>query len=79
MPKPIGRGTAQSLPGTIQYGRWEALTHPTGHVEFLPAIIAQGKEDGPCLWLTAGIHGPVCSGPAVLYRLITHELIRGWH
>jgi len=68
-------GTAQSKPGTIQYGQWEALIHPTGHTEFLPVIIAQGQEDGPCLWLTAGIHGPEHSGPLVLYRLITQELV----
>ena len=75
MPKPLTLGSATAQPGTIQYGRWEALSHPTGHVEFLPVIIAQGKQDGPCIWLTAGIHGPEHAGPAVLYKLITHELV----
>jgi predicted deacylase len=70
----ITLGTATSKPGTVQYGRWEALHHPTGHAEFLPVIIAQGKADGPCLWLTAGIHGPEQGGPAVLYQLITPDL-----
>jgi len=68
-------GDAFARSGTIQYGRWEALTHPTGHQEFLPVIIAQGNEAGPVLWLTAGIHGPEHAGPVVLYRLITQELI----
>ena len=68
-------GTATARPGTIQYGRWEALSHPTGHTEFLPVIIAQGNEEGPCIWLTAGIHGPEQAGPAVIYRLITRELV----
>ena len=71
----IAIGTATAKPGTIQYGRWEALGHPTGHVEFLPIIIAQGREEGPCIWLTAGIHGPEQAGPTVLYRLITQELV----
>ncbi|MBN1814871.1 MAG: succinylglutamate desuccinylase/aspartoacylase family protein [Anaerolineae bacterium] len=75
MPKTIILGTVTSEPGTIQYGRWEALGHPTGHVEFLPVIIAQGKEDGPCFWLTAGIHGPEQAGPLVVYKLITQELV----
>lgn len=70
----IKLGTAQAKPGTIQYGRWEAFSHPTGHVEFLPVVIAQGQEEGPCLWLTAGIHGPEQTGPAVLYRLLTPDL-----
>jgi uncharacterized protein len=68
-------GTAQARPGTIQYGRWEALSHPTGHVEFLPVLIAQGKQEGPCLWLTAGIHGPEQTGPLVIYRLLTQDLV----
>lgn len=71
----ITLGTATAKPGTIQYGRWEALDHPTGHAEFLPVIIAQGKSDGPCLWLTAGIHGPEQGGPATLYKLITPDLV----
>jgi len=75
MPKSIVLGTATSKPGTIQYGQWDALTHPTGHAEFMPVIIAQGKEDGPCIWLTAGIHGPEHAGPAVLYKLITQDLV----
>jgi hypothetical protein len=75
MPKEIAVGSAVSAPGTILYGRWEALRHPTGHTEFLPVIIAQGREDGPCLWLTAGIHGPEHAGPLVLYRLITQDLV----
>lgn len=75
MPRNITLGTVTAQPGTIQYGRWEALNHPTGHVEFLPVIVAQGSEDGPCLWLTAGIHGPEQAGPAVIYKLITQDLV----
>jgi predicted deacylase len=75
MSRTIALGTATSRPATIQYGRWEALSHPTGHVEHLPVIIAQGRADGPCLWLTAGIHGPEHAGPAVIYRLITQDLV----
>jgi predicted deacylase len=75
MPQTITLGTATSKPGTIRYGRWEALDHPTGHAEFLPVIIAQGRGDGPCLWLTAGIHGVEQAGPLVIYQLITQALV----
>ncbi len=75
MTRDISLGTATAQPGTLQYGRWEALRHPTGHAEFLPIIIAQGLEDGPCLWLTAGIHGPEQAGPPVIYQLITQALV----
>lgn len=69
-------GTAESKPGAIQYGRWEAYTHPTGGSEFLPVVILQGIEEGPCIWLTAGIHGPEHAGPLVLYRLLTEDLVK---
>lgn len=75
MSSPITLGTAVAQPGAIVYGRWDAYTFPTGTAEFLPVIIAQGKRDGPCLWLTAGIHGPEHAGPSVLYKLITQELV----
>jgi hypothetical protein len=77
MPATITLGTATSKPGTIQYGRWDALDHPTGHSEFLPVIIAQGERDGPCLWLTAGIHGVEHAGPLVIHQLISQELVDG--
>ena len=75
MTQSITLGTATSKPGAIQYGRWEALQHPTGHAEFLPVVIAQGKTGGPCLWLTAGIHGGEQAGPLVLYQLLTSKLV----
>ena len=75
MPNPIVIGSAEAQPGEIRYGRWEAFSHPTGGAEFLPVIIAQGAGDGPCLWLTAGIHGPEHAGPLVIHRLISEELV----
>lgn len=74
IPKVIGN--AKVVPGTIQYGRWKAFLHPTGQSEFLPVVVACGKADGPCLWLTAGIHGPEHSGPLVLHQLINQDLVR---
>lgn len=75
MPNTITLGDVTSQPGAIQYGRWQALDHPTGHAEFLPVIIAQGQADGPCLWLTGGIHGVEHAGPLVIYQLITQALV----
>lgn len=69
-------GTAVAKPGTIQYGYWEALQHPTGHTEFFPVILAQGNEPGPCIWLTAGIHGVEHTGPLVIYKLLNQELVQ---
>lgn len=71
----IELGTAVAQPGTIQYGRWDFFTHPTGLTEWLPIIIVQGRQSGPTAWLTAGIHGSEHSGPSILYRLLTQELV----
>jgi predicted deacylase len=38
-------------------------------------VIAQGTQNGPCLWLTAGIHGPEQAGPPVIYQLLTEDLV----
>jgi predicted deacylase len=68
-------GDVTAVPGTIQYGRWDALGHPTGHMEFFPVILAQGRSPGPCLWLTAGVHGSEQAGPLAIYRLINEALV----
>ncbi|MEM7118798.1 MAG: succinylglutamate desuccinylase/aspartoacylase family protein [Chloroflexota bacterium] len=75
MSKEIRLGTAVSQPGTLQYGQWDAISHPTGHGDWMPVVIAQGKADGPCIWLTTGIHGPEHAGPTILYKLLTQELV----
>lgn len=75
MPVQIELGSAVSQPGCIVYGQWDAFTHSTGHVEFLPVTIAQGREDGPCLWLTAAIHGVEHTGPWVIHELLTQNLV----
>jgi uncharacterized protein len=75
MPATIKLGTATSHPGSLQYGQWEAFTHATGLVEFLPVIIAQGNVDGPCIWLTAAIHGTEHTGPWVIHELLTPGLL----
>ncbi len=75
MTKSITLGTATAVPGTIQYGKWDFFTHPTGLQEWIPIIIAQGKEPGKTMWLTTGIHGPEHSGPSILYKLLTDELV----
>ncbi len=70
-------GNVNSKPGTIQYGRYETFAHPTGEREDLPLIIAEGSSEGPCIWLTAAIHGDEHAGPLVIYRLLEDILERG--
>jgi predicted deacylase len=48
---------------------------PTGGIEH-PLIIAQGRRDGPCLWITTGIHGPEHTGLNVMHQVVTPALVR---
>ncbi len=57
-------------PGEIGFHRWVLYSHPTGHEEFIPIVLMRGNKDGPCIWLTAGIHGVEHAGPNVLYKLL---------
>jgi predicted deacylase len=67
-------GTATASPGEIVYGELPVLDHPTGGQESLPVIIAQGREAGPTLWLTANIHGAELTGLPVIHYLVSGDL-----
>jgi predicted deacylase len=67
-------GTAQASPGKIVYGWFDAVGLPTGEADRFPVIIAQGRGDGPTLWVTGSIHGNEHTGMASIHHLITAEL-----
>jgi len=70
-------GDTTSKPGEIAYGWFDAVALPTGNVDRLPIIIAQGKDaDGPVFWITTGIHGGEHTGPIVIQRFITQQLVK---
>jgi hypothetical protein len=69
-------GTAAARRGEIVYGEYPLLQHPVGGSDSLPVILAQGRNDGPVFWLTAGIHGIEHAGIQVIHKLITPELLR---
>lgn len=69
-------GSAVVRPGELAYGEWPAWGYASGRAEMLPVVVARGPRAGPCLWITAGIHGDEPSGPAVLYELMRPELAR---
>lgn len=76
MSAPIEIGTARSHPGQIVYGQFDAVPLPTGGMDTLPVIIAQGRtDDGPVLWLTATIHGNEYDGLLVIHQLLAPDLV----
>src|SRR5260370_11559414 len=75
MRPPLEIGTAWAQPGQIVFGELEAVELPSGGDDSFPIILAQGKHDGPVLWLTASIHGSEYTGIPVIHQLITPELV----
>src|SRR5690606_9901988 len=69
-------GDVVAAPGGLAYGWFELAALPTGHVERLPVILAQGRAPGPTLWLTANIHGDEVTGPAVIHELLSPSFAR---
>jgi len=69
-------GTATAKRGEIVYGEFLLVQHPVGGADSLPVIIAQGQEDGPVFWVTAGIHGIEHAGIQVIHKLITPDLVK---
>ncbi len=74
--KDIKIGNAKNQPGKITYGFIDGLELPTGIIEKIPVIIAQGLEDGPTFFLTANVHGFELTGVAVIHELITDQLVQ---
>jgi predicted deacylase len=68
-------GSASGQPGRLAYGVVEGVALPSGGSDQFPVIIAQGRKDGPVLWLTASIHGAEYTGILVIHQLLTPELV----
>ncbi len=68
-------GTASARRGEIVYGEFPLIQHPVGGSDSLPVILAQGQEEGPVFWVTAGIHGIEHAGIQVIHKLITPALV----
>ncbi|MHA1576865.1 MAG: succinylglutamate desuccinylase/aspartoacylase family protein [Candidatus Thorarchaeota archaeon] len=73
--KEILIGSVKSETGKITYGFIDGIDLPTGTVERIPVIIAQGTEEGPTMFLTANIHGNELTGIAVIHDVVTEELV----
>ncbi|MBN1330399.1 MAG: succinylglutamate desuccinylase/aspartoacylase family protein [Candidatus Heimdallarchaeota archaeon] len=70
--KEIIIGEIKGQPGKIIYDYLNILEHPIGTIERLPIIIAQGKTEGPILWLTANIHGDEYTGIPVIHNIVNN-------
>ena len=72
--KDITIGSAVSKAGKLTYGFIDSFELPTGIIERIPVMIAQGTKDGPTFFLTANVHGFELTGVAVIHDLVTEKL-----
>ena len=69
-------GTATAKPGQLTTGYLDVTDLPTGTPERLPVLVASGDEDGPTVWITAGIHGNEVTGMAVAQDVMAETLAK---
>lgn len=67
-------GTAEARPGEMTFGWLEVQRHFDGTPERLPVVIACGRHDGPCLWVTGNIHGDEYVGLLAVQGGVTRGL-----
>lgn len=67
-------GSAEARAGEMAFGAIHGLTHFDGTPERLPVIVARGREEGPCLWVTANIHGDEPVGLLAVQQAVTQGL-----
>lgn len=67
-------GTAEARRGQMTVGYIEALTHFDGTSERIPVVIACGRHDGPCFWVTGNIHGNEYVGLLAIHSGVTRAL-----
>lgn len=63
-------GTASARPGARVNGAFPWIPLPTGQPDDLPVAILQGVSGGPCLWLTATLHGDELTGFHAIHSLL---------
>jgi predicted deacylase len=62
-------------PGTVARGWLDVVDElPTGGPERIPAVVANGRREGPTLWVTGSLHGDEVTGMAVCQDIVHADL-----
>jgi hypothetical protein len=67
-------GNLEVSPSTIEKGRLGTFYREDGAAVHIPLIVVNGVEDGPVLWLSAGMHGQELSGVGVIWELVNERI-----
>ncbi|HMQ23164.1 MAG TPA: succinylglutamate desuccinylase/aspartoacylase family protein, partial [Planctomycetota bacterium] len=63
-------GGVQLEPGTVSDVELDMARLPTRTKLTLPVRVVRGASDGPCMWLSAGIHGDELIGIEVIRQVL---------
>ena len=63
-------GTCQATPGKMAHGELPVASDPEAGPIAIPLAIARGREEGPTLFLSAGVHGDELNGIVILQRFM---------
>ena len=63
-------GDLSVKPGERAYGKLGTFYLSDGTAVSLPLMVVRGEQDGPVLWISAGMHGQEMSGIPVIWEII---------
>lgn len=66
-------GSTNADPGEIDRGWLQVTDLPTGGEERIPIVVVRGVSDGPCLWVTGGVHGDEATGIAAAQAIVSDQ------
>ena len=69
-------GNLEVAPGNVEKGHLGTFYREDGAAVEIPLIVVNGAEDGPILWLSAGMHGQELSGVGVIWELVKERIDR---
>ena len=72
--KPFTMGSITSKPGTLERGILGSVYLLNGAPVNIPLMVLRGQEEGPLLWLSAGMHGQELVGTGIIWELIRERL-----
>jgi predicted deacylase len=67
-------GDISVKPGERAYGKLGTFYLSDGTAVNLPLMAVRGKQDGPVLWISAGMHGQEMSGIPVIWEIIKERM-----
>lgn len=67
-------GDLSVKPGERAYGKLGTFYLSDGTAVSLPLMVVRGEQDGPVLWISAGMHGQEMSGIPVIWEIIKERV-----